>query len=195
MSADVNFQFAPNFKWQQRYEPEIVAILRAHAWQFVSFRNGTPAEDMERGIDMVVYMEGGTLACRLRREAIGFRDLTIRKQSWQNGKTELAKLQAGIAPRWYFYGWVLRDRVAEWMLVDMHKLAASGLLDKAEERTNKDQRTKFIAIPAAELYRHKCLLAYELPNLSPPPPAARDPRSAFIAYHAARNTVKASAPR
>jgi hypothetical protein len=103
-----------------------------------------------------------------------WRDLTIRSRRDTKAKTELAKIKEGHGFR-YFYGWIDdNDKIVEWMLIDLDKLRASGLLEKPRrEIPNKDKDgnpdgTYFICIKSIELFNADCTIAYRLLNKTKP---------------------------
>ncbi len=150
--------FKQNFAWQAGYYSQIQKIIRENAGAFVTVDVASPEADMKHATDFVVRVTGGDVAVRVRRPKYKYRDLTIR--SYNGGyKTELDKIRDGFA-RFYLYCWTCdSDEIAEWVLVDVDKLRASGLLDNRKETPNADGRTKFIAIQLPELRAKDCVVA------------------------------------
>ncbi len=151
-------EFERDMAWSDVWLPQVADILRSNAMHLVSVTRASDTDDMNHATDMVVQIEGGQVAVRLRRPYYHFRDLTIRSVR-KGHETELAKIQRGFA-RWYLYGWTNDSCINEWMLVDLDKLRVSGLLDGRETRMNKDGETGFIAIPFEEL--RGCVVSYRL---------------------------------
>lgn len=86
---------------------------------------------------------------------------TVRSSLPTGNRTELDKLKEGYA-KYYFYGWTTdEDEIQDWILVDLDKVRQKNILDiNWTERSNKDG-TKFICIPARQLYIQKCLVNYK----------------------------------
>jgi len=150
-------EFERDMAWSDRWLPKVAEILKSQAMHLISITKASREDDVHKATDMVVKIEGGEVAVRLRRPYYNFRDLTIRavRKGYQ---TELAKIQKGFA-RWYLYGWI-GDEIDEWILVDLDKLRASGLLENRAPKMNQDGQTGFIAIPCDEL--GDCIVASRL---------------------------------
>ena len=149
-----------DWDWSDGYLGEIAKILRRNAHRILSIKVAGCNKDLKHATDMVIAVEGGDVAVRVRRAEYRkkWRDLTIR--SWRAGgiKTELHKIKEG-AGDWYLYAWSDGDkRLSDWMLVDLNKVRESGLLNRPE-RANKDGRTRFIAISDKELRRCGCMVS------------------------------------
>ena len=153
--------FAINFEWQKRYMGHMIAVMRRYINQIVKFRYATMSEDMTQATDMVITVKDAAIAIRLRREDCRYRDLTIRATSRGGYDCELDKLRKGWGD-WYFYGWVQGEDLPEYMLIDIHKLRASGLLDKQRKITQNGDGTGFVAVSISELQAHDCLVACEV---------------------------------
>lgn len=149
--------FAKNFRWQERYLDQVESIIRANIGIIASVEIASDHDDMNYATDMVINISGGSVAVRLRRSNIRFRDWTIRSRN--NGyKTELHKLREGYCD-WYFYGWVTGARISEWILIDLSTVRDSGILTKSwTERSNGDG-TYFIPVPLGVLKKHDCIVA------------------------------------
>jgi len=121
------------------------------------------ADDLKRATDLVVTVEGGDIAVRIRRPSCSYRDLTIRAWRRSGAKTEIDKIRKGFA-RWYLYAWSDGHyNLADWILVDLDNLRQSGLLN--DERPiiyNPDRRTGFKAYTVKELAAQGCLVASSL---------------------------------
>lgn len=161
--------FQTNFDWQQCYLPQVSKILRLHAGYFVDFVISNEEQDTRQATDMVLTVSGaGTFAVRIRRPDCVYRDFTIRSQSRGGGKTELEKLREGWG-NWYLYAWCdQRDQLSEWVLVDLHCLRESGLLERKRREQPNGDGTFFIAIPVPELRTAESVIAehvhLSLPN-------------------------------
>ena len=57
---------------------QVRMTLKYNAFHIADFEMSSPQEDAKTGVDFVLSVRGGTVACRLRRANVGFRDLTIR---------------------------------------------------------------------------------------------------------------------
>jgi hypothetical protein len=145
--------------WEETYREQIVSILSAHVSHLVEITLASAEMDKHYATDYEVKVVGGTIAVRLRRSKYQYRDLTIRSRRDSGMKTELAKIKEGAAFR-YFYGWTDEKRtIAEWILVDLDKVRATGLLEKPRREWPNGDGTYFIAIPVTELKEAGCLLA------------------------------------
>ena len=143
--------FKANWDYSESKIDQVREILRKNSMHIVSVSVATPNQDMKQSTDLVISIESGSIAVRIRRPGQRFRDLTIR--SYANGsKTEIDKLRKGFGD-WYLYAWENKyGELAEWMLVDINKMRKSGLLDKERKTTmNPDRRTGFIAYAIKEL--------------------------------------------
>lgn len=143
------------------YLPRISEILRQNAMHIVRVEIATDELDTQQSTDMVINVIGGRVAVRVRRSAYKFRDLTIRSRRRNGSKTELAKLREGYGD-WYLYCWTGNDGViTEWILADINKMRATGLLNKERKEVDNHDGTMFIAIPQAELRLNNCLVSYQ----------------------------------
>jgi hypothetical protein len=154
--------------WGDSYSRQVMDILKPLTPYCVDLSIAPVVEDNKHATDYVVTMAGGSIAVRVRRPWYEYRDLTIRSRRDNGQKTELAKIKEGHAFR-YFYGWTTdKNTISEWMLVDLDKLRASGLLERNwNERPNKDKQGKsdgtwFIAIPFTVLEKAGCIIERQL---------------------------------
>ncbi len=148
-------------EWADSYESQVLTILNTLISHLAVLSIATQEDDTHKATDIEVKLVGGTIAVRLRRPYYDHRDLTIRSSRSSGVETELAKIKAGYAYR-YFYGWIDKNNlIAEWILVDLNMVRAMGLLENREEIPNTDGRTAFIAISASELRDKGCLIAYK----------------------------------
>lgn len=153
--------FAVNFEWQKNYMGHMIAVMRRYINQIVKFRYADMKEDMTQATDMVITVKDAAIAIRLRRESCRYRDLTIRATSRGGYDCELDKLRKGWGD-WYFYGWVKGEDLPEYMLVDIHKLRASGLLNQERRTIQNGDGTGFVSVSIKELEEHGCLVACQV---------------------------------
>lgn len=156
----MNDEFKRNWLWAESHIEEIKQILIQNSMYLISIRTSTPDEDMKRATDLVITVEGGDVAVRIRR--IGYhnkyRDLTLR--SYNNGhKTELHKIKEGWG-RWYLYLWVGDNgKICDWILVDLNKLREANIWDTLPEKPNTDGTTRFVWVSSYRLKSIGCLVA------------------------------------
>lgn len=148
-----------NWDWADKYMDQVEMILRMNAMYLLDIRIANKQKDTEESTDLVITVNGGDVAVRLRRPHYDYRDLTIRARA--GAKTEIDKIKAGFA-KWYLYGWVSDDTIQEWMLVDLDIVRNKGLLNDRDIIPNTDGRTGFIAIPHTELEENGCLIASQI---------------------------------
>jgi len=153
--------FENNFNWQKQYMEAMIKIMRQYISQMVKFRYATMPEDMRQATDMVITVKDAAIAIRLRRESCRYRDFTIRATSRGGYDSELEKLRKGWGD-WYFYGWVSNDELPQYILVNIHTLRESGLLNNERKVTQNGDGTGFVAISIGELQSHNCLVACEV---------------------------------
>lgn len=143
----------------ERHLPAVRRALLECLPHIVVLREATLEEDRQRATDLVLEASG-SVAVRVRQpEYLRYRDLTLR--AWVEGRerTELDKIREGWG-RWYFYAWSDgRDGLAAWMLVDLDRLRASGLLEGLPLRLNPDRRSGFVSLGHAALKRAGCVAA------------------------------------
>lgn len=144
--------------WSDKYLAQVSNILGQCADCFLCIEIASEERDTQQATDMVLLVSGaGTIAVRLRRASCKYRDLTIRSRRSSGHETELAKIQNGWA-EWYFYGWLDdQERIAEWILVDLRVLRASGLLEMPQREINNYNGTYFVNISLGELLSGGCL--------------------------------------
>ena len=157
---------AEDKRWADSKEQSIRRILEGNAMHMIDIRIADDEADMKRATDLVVTVAEGDIACRLRRSNCRYRDWTIRSKRANGAETELSKLRKGFA-RWYLYGWEgPSGNIDEWMLIDLDKVRADGLLDKPrQDQLNKDGTTYFVSIGSTELVKGGYLTAYQIDGL------------------------------
>lgn len=144
------------------YTNQVLDILKYLVRHLVVLEVAPAEEDNKRATDFTVKMVGGAVAVRLRRPKYAHRDLTIRARRDSGAKTELTKIREGHASR-YFYGWLdASGIIAEWILVDLDRTRATGILEKPRAFIPNGDGTYFIAIPWQELADAGCLIASKI---------------------------------
>lgn len=158
----MNLDTAWDWTWSDGFLPEVRRILGMNALYLLEVAVASAQQDMKQATDMLVTVSGSiAVAVRLRRPVYNHRDLTIRAIRSSGATTELEKIRFG-AGDFYLYGWTQGLRVPEWMLVNLHNLRASGLLNRQWQIIrNKDRRTAFIAIPHTLLKQYGCVVNAE----------------------------------
>lgn len=153
--------------WSDSYVFQIKSILTSLMPHLANISVASTKKDNSYATDYEVKLQGGDIACRLRRAKYHYRDLTIRALRDTGAKTELAKIKGGYASR-YFYGWTDAHRtIAEWILIDLDKVRMTPQLLEKPLIPNygldgKPDGTYFIAVPASELDETGCLIANHL---------------------------------
>ena len=145
-------------QWSDGFVDQVRAILAANALHIVRVEIASMEDDAHKATDMLITVNRGQVAVRIRRDSCRHRDLTLRSWRASGTKTELAKIREGFGD-FYLYGWSSNNHIAEWILVDLTKLRTSGLLDNPREKQNPDGKTGFAFIPAVSLQEHDCILA------------------------------------
>lgn len=139
-------------------------ILERNSMHFLSLEVSDYEKDTQEATDMLIKIEGGDVALRVREPSCLYRDLTIRSRSRWGYKTELDKLKEGFGD-WYLYGWGNGyGIVKEYILIDLHKLREFNLLNITRREISNGDGTKFISIPIGELQMYGCIVTM---NISP----------------------------
>lgn len=155
--------YSENRAWSDLFIEPIKSILRLNSHNILSVTVSSPAQDVEEGTDYVIRVDSGNVGARVRREHIPFRDLTLGAlQQDRQGRTEADKVLRG-DPRWYLYCWTKKDRINEWMFLDMEALIRSPSINLAQKRDRFyfDGKKSFISISIQELVEAGALLRYE----------------------------------
>jgi hypothetical protein len=145
-------EFKQNWAFSETYMPDIKAILKRNAMHIVTVDIAPDEDDMKRSTDLKIRVSSGDVAVRIRRASYNprYRDLTIRAKNG-NAKTEIHKLREGYAD-WYLYLWTDDFGICDWVLVDIHRMRESGLLNESRPvKMNKDGYTGFCCYPVDEL--------------------------------------------
>lgn len=144
------------------YLAQVKRILSRNAIRFIGIEVAQDADDTQESTDMVISVNNGRVAVRVRRPSCAFRDLTIRSRSFGGGTTELEKLRAGFGD-WYLYCWTNSDsQISEWILVDINKMRSTGLLNKSKKDIPNGDGTFFVAFDKVELRMNHCLISAHL---------------------------------
>ena len=150
-------EFNENWNWQLGFIEDIKDILRSQAMHIIDIRIATPEEDLKQFTDLKIKVTSGDVAVRIRRDA-SFRDLTIRAVN-KNSKTEIHKLREGYGD-WYLYLWTEKNKIVEWILVDINKMRDANLFSEQRKVTmNTDGYTGFITYTIEELEYNNCIIA------------------------------------
>lgn len=159
MDGVTKYQTWVDWEWSDTHLEEAIDILKANSMHMLTVNIATPDADMKRSTDLVITIEGGDVAVRVRRSSYlsRYRELTIRAWRSSGVKTELQKIIEGFG-RWYLYLWAGNDGITDWILVDLNRLRDSTLLNRPYIK-NKDNATGFIAIKDNELKEAGCLIA------------------------------------
>lgn len=88
-------EFNRNWKFSEKYMPQIKHILAKHAGKFLQIEVATMEEDMAQAFDLnIITHKKNKIAVRIRRASIKFRDITIRSLNGGH-KTEIHKIREG----------------------------------------------------------------------------------------------------
>lgn len=149
-------------KKSDKYLDSFKDILRRNSMNFLQLEISDDAKDTQEATDMVVKIDGGDVALRVREPSCRYRDLTIRSRSTNGGKTEIHKIREGFGD-WYLYGWGDGiNTVREYILIDLDKLRKFNLLDKPRQERRNFDGTQFVSIPIGELQMSGCLISKQL---------------------------------
>lgn len=153
--------YSDDKKFAEKFIPQITTILKNNAKHIVSIVVAPYEDDALRATDIIIKVESGDVAVRLRREGYltKYRDLTIRSRRTSGATTELEKLKHGFA-RWYLYGWTSGNNITSWALIDLDIVRKQGIFNRSwPEFPNKDRCTFFVAIPMRYLEENYCVIA------------------------------------
>jgi len=147
-----------------KYLESFKKILKENSMHFLSMEISNNEKDMQEATDMIIKITGGDIALRVREPNCKFRDFTVRSQTRYGNKTEIDKLKEGFGD-WYLYGWGDgNSKVNEHILVDIHKLRETKLLEKNRRHIPNGDGTKFISITIDELEQSKCIISKNIKN-------------------------------
>jgi len=148
--------------WSDQRLAQVTSILKDNTMHIVKIEIAPETRDTKEATDLVIEVIGGSVAVRVRRSNIGYRDLTIRSRRPSGIPTELHKLREGFCD-WYLYGWTNNGHISEWILVDLNQMREAGLFEKARrEISNPDRSSWFVAISLSELSASGCLTSFHL---------------------------------
>lgn len=160
-----------NLAFEKSMMPQVKALLKKHAAHIIRIDTATEEEDTRQATDLVLRVDSGTIAVRIRRletmvKVKDKRDLTIRTRAHGGGRTEFDKIRDGWGD-WYFYAWSQKNQIAEYMLLDIQRIRSSGLLDALQNRQaipNVGDNTEFKAISIDELLTNDCVVVHTVEN-------------------------------
>lgn len=142
-----------------KYLDSFKEILRRNSMHFLSMEVSSDEKDTQEATDMIVKIEGGDVALRVREPSCKYRDLTIRTRSRSGGKTEAHKIYDGFGD-WYLYGWGDGHKtVLEYILVDLNRVRKFKLLNANRPQISNGDGTKFFSIPIGELEMAGCIVS------------------------------------
>lgn len=147
-------------QWSDKFLPQIKTILLQHAIILLSANIADDKKDTEQATDMIISVDGGDVAVRIRRAGYykKYRDWTIRSFRESGQETELSKLRKGHA-RWYLYLWTDdKEKIIDFIFIDLNRVREIGLLDKKRKHISNKDGTYFIAISIPELKKNNCLV-------------------------------------
>lgn len=165
-----------SFDYEKSLRNRVTEILRRHVAEIVEFKEADEEQDTKQATDFVVVAKAKSIAVRVRRPTSTsnasrgkvYRDLTIRTRSAGKGETEIDKLRKGWGDM-YLYCWENQSgQLQEYMIVDIHKLRAAGLLDPKEIREipNGDG-TYFYPINLERLRKAGCIILDTVTTTAP----------------------------
>lgn len=146
-TPDVPPQVRADWDWARGHEAAAIEFVRRHVCKI---KDSTTAQDLRQATDYTVTA-GGNVAVAMRVRRISSvksrRDFTLRISRPSGSKQEISKIAEGYADL-YCYVWVNDlfnlPTLDEYMLVDMHRFRASGLLDRPDgARWNRDRSSVF----------------------------------------------------
>lgn len=160
-----NRGFEEQKAWADDHLNEVNRIVRNVAGKIIEIQAADPERDRREGVDYEVKVVSGNVACRIRRaDRYPFRDLTLTLSRPSGATPEVDKILSG-SVRWYLYAWAAHGRFVHWMFVDLDKVRALRLIEKAIKRGRKQRDAKgseFLCIPFAELSEHGVIVQSEM---------------------------------
>jgi len=146
-------------------------IIIPHLDMFVNIRNATIKEDTTRATDLVVELNGSSIAVRIRKPDCKKRDFTIRCTTMNNNQvahknSEISKVRNGFGD-WYIYAWLSKldfgdiasTALGDYIIVNLNDFRDSPLCNYNKWAIpNKDpDDTSFYAYTLKELHKYKIL--------------------------------------
>lgn len=134
---------------------------------FIDIDTAPAKRDMEEATDLILSVNGGDIAVRVRRNKFwlkglrfGF-DLSIRAEC-RGHKTEIDKLQEGFG-KWYFYGYSSNDSggLVEWWLLDLDTVRGTNILTGNYPVYPNGDGTAGKYIPLDKLDELDCVIAHK----------------------------------
>jgi hypothetical protein len=154
--------FDSQWKFSQKWMPDVIAILHANSMKFISITNSSQDEDLNKATDLNITIVGGQLGVRVRKSSILKRDFTLRAINTGH-VTELEKLRnKNDVATWYIYGWETNNKLDDWIMVNIQAMKKSGLLyDNRKPIPNPDGKTWFNAYTIAELHKSNAIAEFK----------------------------------
>lgn len=149
LSKDGRSNFATGWKFAELHMPAVrTALSELPAGIFLNFATADAKRDMEQATDLVLEVEGGTIAVRIRSNKYYLSyldgkphkpkalDWSVRWVS-RGARTEIHKLREGFGD-FYFYGYSEDDRgmLADWWLIDLHTVRERDILESGLWQVN-----------------------------------------------------------
>lgn len=152
----------------KHYLPAIYRIIESMPLRmFINIREATVKEDTQHATDLVIEFHGGDMGLRCREIEYWnrFADFTIRAKCKFNPRTEIHKIRDGWC-NWYFYCWVGSEanRIDHWILLDVNKIRASGLLDADRRLIPNGDGAGFFSYSLQELDNALAILSCDMPT-------------------------------
>jgi len=157
------------------YRAPVLEILRRDClFALAEVLEADEHRDTKQATDFIVQAAHETIAVRVRSDGRDFRDWTVRSRRDSGATTELAKISAGWA-RWYLYCWTkgAGGPIVEYILIDLDKVRAVGLLTMPWREMSNGDGTYFIAIKVDVLREVGAIMKDAVTSAcpSPRPPA------------------------
>jgi len=151
--------YDPHGDYDSNTLDQIEKVIRKNAGELIEIRPATKEEDMKQATDLVVTVETGKIAIRVRNLYFNnpYTDVTIR--SFNKGlPTEIHKIRNGWG-RWYLYIWKYSN---DWIFYDLDLLRQFNYLDNKniynKQIPNYDG-TKLIPIDICNLHKHDIIVS------------------------------------
>lgn len=163
--------FEENFEYSDRKMPEVIQILKDNLdvispgsdFPDLTIKEATFYEDTKESTDLkILSVSTGdktkSIAVRVRKPDVSFRDLTIRARTKSGAETEIDKIRKGMCEL-YIYCWEgLNRRIRDYILVDIDQMRKSDVIFKPRTFTPNGDGTGFYAYSIKELKLSDCLI-------------------------------------
>ena len=167
------------------------ALGNCPAGLFMGFDTASAKQDMQQATDLVMHLNGGTFAVRVRRrkpwdKAKQFSqlpDVSVRYYC-RGYATEIDKLRKGFGD-WYFFGWSLdnSETLIGWVVLDINKMREQDVFRRQNYRTKDNEKGRWPVhpngdgtygayIPLQALHDYGCVLQSHNLTLQRTPEAA-----------------------